>query len=275
MKIDIVLLSQDARSREIFYQSRTALIPASIRKELEEKCPGINFSFRTFDPNRGVSLLSEYLIKKCIGNGVIVLVHGQPLSQQLPDFLKTSCFVHTFDHYAKATQKNHLSSILVKSIRSYVSILMLFSDRNNKAMLSLPFKNFKNSNLSKIRKQFISAESDLNTIKSELKSLKKCRRPRRNSNSPKKLIFSNDSYFFEYAQEKHARVETGFPHNNACILTGKFRFGVKLESDQHYNMFKEKNDGTTVSGQFTNCHDLLETPKRTTHINIFSNDFLA
>ncbi len=79
--------------------------------------------------------------------------------------------------------------------------------------------------------------------------------------------------FFKFGPEQHARFATGDPHRPFCAFNADFRFGNRIDSTRHYNVSESKGDRTTIEGEFDDCHDARVTVPRTTHLNMFSNDY--
>lgn len=271
MLVDIVLLTDNEDLAKVFYTNRNALIPNGLLNKARGQQPGIDFSFKHYPYKTGLDDFSSYLVQKCHNEGVILLVDGSIL-HSLPEAIRSLCFTYLLDGNI-SNSKNYLSSVLASVIKRYLVICSYFSRRNDRAVLSLPFRNFKSQALECLRNSAISGYTDLNAFFQSANRLKKCRKPRRNTKSSQKLLFSDHSYFFEYANEKHARVATGEPHNNLCVLTGRFRFGCALDESQHYNMYRESGSNTYSAPSLKNCHDIGIKPASKTHANIFPNDY--
>lgn len=274
MLIDIVLLTSNETLARNFYLNRNGLIPREFFDKARNQQPGIDFSFKNYPCKAGLTDFSSYLVEKCQNEGVILLIDDLTVLHSLSEVIRSSCFVYFFDG-KNSTSKNNLSRMLTLAIKRYLAIYSYFSKRNDRAVLSLPFRNFKNQALECLYQNFINENTDLNKFFKNVNVLKKCRKPRRNTTYAQKLLFSDHLYFFEYANEKHARVATGEPHNNLCVLSGRFRFGCALDESQHYNMYKESGSGTRSAPSLKNCHNCDVTPVSKTHANVFPNDYVT
>jgi hypothetical protein len=142
----------------------------------------------------------------------------------------------------------------------------------------LPFRNFRARQLRDLREvcrnKTLSPDFP-NIITKHVEALKKRRRPRRNSNYSNLYFVDDDDKIFQYGLEHHAQLATGAPHTPLCALTGKFRFGRRIATDRHYNVTKELGQHARITGEFHDCHDDVRRIQPTTHLNIFSNDYMT
>lgn len=277
MIVDIVLLTNNSDALDAYLEFRNGLIPKTIRERAKSQHAGIEFTFRGFLSRQPSKKFTDFLVDKCNGKGLILLVDSSTVRDDYcSDVVCASCFTYFFDIDEKHT-KNHFSRELSSAIKDYLKLSEQFAQRDKRALLSLPFKAFKSRVLELLKLTFVDREDiDWNELQKILRNLSKSRRPRRGSASAKKILFSDDQYFFEYANEKHALVETGGEHYNLCVLSGRFRFGCILEADQHFNMYKEKRGGLTVAASsLENCHGEMIELKARTHANVFSNDHVT
>lgn len=275
MVVNLILVTKNKAVADVFKKERNGLIPRGVLNKARRQHPGLEFSLSVFPLSQDLAALPWYLLTKCSKEGAIVLVDGLNLLSKVPEIVRTSCLVSCFNENDDLT-KNKLSQKLTVAINQFSDVSKFFSRRGDRALLSLPFRNFSSDALKKLRQKMMNAEVDYNQLSASIRELKKHRKPRRNANSAKKLLLSDRDYFFEYANEKHALVATGKPHNRLCILSGRFRFGCKLEPEQHYNMYKEERGSTTVSPvSIKNCHGSEGRPKAETHANVFPNDYFT
>ena len=88
-----------------------------------------------------------------------------------------------------------------------------------------------------------------------------------------KHIVDDNYHAYEYGKEEHARMATGSPHKTSCYISGRFRFGKRINSLRHYNV--SSVDKNTISGNFHDCHHDNHEVRSVTHLNMFSNDYFA
>lgn len=274
MLVNLILVTRNKTVAQVFSKERNGLIPRGILDKARKQYPGLDFSLSAFPYSQNLSALPKYLLTKCSKEGVIILVDGLSMLAEIPEKVRTSCLVTYFNENDNLT-KNKLSQKISVAVKYFLTVSEFFNRRGDRALLSLPFINFSSDALEKLYQNMVYAMADANKFAACINELKKHRKPRRNANSAKKLLLSDHHYFFEYASEKHARVATGEPHNELCVLAGRFRFGCKLEPEQHYNMYKEVGSTTVSPESIKNCHGSEGRPRAETHVNIFSNDYFT
>lgn len=254
------------------------MIPKGVRDSRKVKDIGANFSMTCFDPRKEAGNLAEYLLARA-GDEAVVILWDEDLGE-IPDHYLTACFVVKvqFTEYPKTNYKNYFSGKLTKIIKTFASFIEIISDGSNEQVMLLPFRNFKAEQLASLKTVCAFQNNDpdfINTVNSLVVDLKKRKRPHRRSNYPDLHYFDDDEKMFSYGLEKHAVLATGDPHSSRCVLMGNYRFGRKIPVDRHFNLSKECGKGTQISGSFFGCHgeDVIMTSR--THINIFSNDYIA
>lgn len=151
-------------------------------------------------------------------------------------------------------------------------------------MLRLPIRNFNDSDFKKtcIKISTILSNNDISDKMEELSAIfsmlkTKTRKPKKRPHTSKKFYVDEKNYFFEYGKELHAKHETDLAkgHDLACDILANFRFGIKIEERRHFNVCKGDKGNSSIEGIFENCHGADTTIKKTTHINMFSNDYIA
>lgn len=278
MQIHICLISSDPGATEIVRRKRLALIPKKLREHSRVTSIGANFSITVYDPNTAGRSLVEYLLEKETSEVHVLLAdtaHGD-----VENDIARSCFITyvTFPNYPKINYENYFGGVFKRLIFNLTNFLSLINDNANKQVMLLPHRNFKARQLIELihscHREANSPEF-INIVNSHINELKKRRRPHRKSNYPDQYFADDDEKLFQYGHERHAQIATGEPHTATCKLTGNFRFGKKIEADRHYNVTKESGKGSRIEGQFTSCHNQSETISSRTHLNMFSNDYIA
>ena len=119
---------------------------------------------------------------------------------------------------------------------------------------------------------------EMDEVSKALSMLKgKIRKPKKRPHTSKKFYVDERNFFFEYGKEDHARHETDPKkgHNVNCDISARFRFGIKIDETKHFNVCKDDKEKSSIEGIFDGCHEHPITIKKTTHINMFSNDYIA
>jgi len=103
------------------------------------------------------------------------------------------------------------------------------------------------------------------------------RKPKKRPHTSKKFYVDEKKFFFEYGKEDHARheIDPTKGHDIICDISARFRFGVKIDETKHFNVCKHDRENSSIDGLFENCHGSDITIRRTTHINMFSNDYIS
>lgn len=278
MRIHICLVSSDSGANELVRRERQALIPRSLRDLPRLKDIRAEFSVSVYNPETAGRPLANYLLES-EENQVIVLLLDAPLVN-FADDIACACFVASveFTSHPKPNYKNYLAGKLSRLLKNLASFLSIIYDGSNEQVMLLPFRNFNAQQLRDLRRvcmhETLSPEF-VNQVESLVVALKQRRRPHRRSNYPDQHFADDDDKLFNYGLERHARLATGHPHTPVCVLKGNFRFGRRIPTDRHYNMTKERGQGTQIGGEFSDCHDHPYTVQPTGHLNIFSNDYRA
>ncbi|WP_313162442.1 hypothetical protein [Kosakonia cowanii] len=151
-------------------------------------------------------------------------------------------------------------------------------------LLRLPIRNFNDNDFKKTCikiSQLLSSDTvfenleDINKLLSMLKN--KIRKPKKRPHTSTKFYVDEKKYYFEYGKEKHAQHETDPQkgHDHFCDFSARFRFSIKIEERKHFNVCKDDRENSSIQGTFENCHGEDTLISKRTHINMFSNDYIA
>ncbi|MHA0989016.1 hypothetical protein [Enterobacter ludwigii] len=151
-------------------------------------------------------------------------------------------------------------------------------------LIRLPVRNFNDSDFKKTcgkislllsNNSLPNALEEMNQLLSMLKN--KIRKPKKRPHTSTKFYVDEKRYYFEYGKELHAQHETDSKkgHDHFCDLSAKFRFSIKLEERKHFNVCKDDKENSSIQGTFENCHGVDIVISKRTHINMFSNDYIA
>lgn len=151
-------------------------------------------------------------------------------------------------------------------------------------ILRLPIRNFNDLDFKNTctKISMILSKNDIPDEMEELSKIfsilkRKTRKPKKRPHTSQKFYVDEKRYFFEYGKELHAQHETDIKkgHDFSCDISAKFRFGIKIEERRHFNVCKDDKENSSIDGIFENCHGADTTVKKRTHINMFSNDYIA
>jgi hypothetical protein len=286
MPILVVLIAKHRLAQKIFENEGPVLLdkgrmPAVIA-DRAELLP------RTFDPERAGKVTFETFISQGGAyepaaqapniNGVIVLCE-QPLEYLLNgvrDAVFCAC-VPSIPYVENV--RNFLIGNFRQLLGNYGFLVELTSDSTKGQAASLPLRNFDANELRDLVNvcRTLSLERTFqNEIVPRFNSLVRRRGPKRRSKYPHVYFKDEDSWYFQYGHEHHARYETGEPHTDCCTVNGQFRFGWPLDQERHFNVSIGDSDAKErVTCELPNCHGETVFTRDRTHINMFSNDFHA
>lgn len=183
---------------------------------------------------------------------------------------------HKKENYKYFQQK--ISSALKKI--NFIS--SCFTDQNIKSILMMPRRNFTSDILKRIF-SVIKDDADsrgnkqLNNIQDLFYKFFECHKTPKSRSKHKEIKYLRDAkdIYFKLGYEEHGRSETNSEHNNECVLGGHFRFGIRLDRNIHFNVSSEDSQYIPKSCKFIDCHDTpYYTEKNTSHLNIFTNDYI-
>lgn len=157
-----------------------------------------------------------------------------------------------------------------------------FTDQNIKSILMMPRRNFTSDILKRIF-SVIKDDADsrenkqLNNIQDLFYKFFECHKTPKSRSKHKEIKYLRDAkdIYFKLGYEEHGRSETNSEHNRECVLGGHFRFGIRLDRNIHFNVSSEDSQYIPKSCKFIDCHDTpYYTEKNTSHLNIFTNDYI-
>lgn len=278
MKLNIILISTDDVLVSKFGTEKDALIPKAVLGKGAYKNISPSFDMIAYRPNFGESLatfLSRKVDDTSIDN-ILFLVDESYL--HLLDGFNQSFFFYPFsmDDLGNRSHGNFIAQSMAKLLRAFSIVHNHMNDATGISLMGLPVRNFKSKELAEIAEicnQWYKINDFSSKLQTSLSHLKKRRRPapRTGKKAPKFIIDDNEN-LFELGKEKHAQIETGAPHVFFCYASGHFRFGKRIDARKHYNVSKATG---RISGDFSDCHGEECVVKPTTHINMFSNDYIA
>lgn len=269
MNIHIGLICSSIAACTYFKKHQDQLIDSANSLPISVKKLIPTFSFDTFCPDKSNR---KNLIKYLLGvakdyDGAIFVV--DPNSLKFDQILEDSFFTayisipSYYNNY-----KNFFQSNLARLVKNYAAAMEFMNCLDSRQAMVLPLRNFHAPELSDLAQTFRDKSQD-GRFRDKILSLINRLKDKKKRRGSKYFFIDDRNYLFEYANERHARLETGPPHNPLCEISGNFRFGRKIETAQHFNVMREIG---LISSMAPDCHDELITVKNKTHINMFSND---
>lgn len=176
----------------------------------------------------------------------------------------------------KKSYQNYISSKVSRLLKAANYIAEIFKDQAGRTLLSLPLRNFHADEIDLLKsaaKNSIATAEFNAALDASLKGLRSRLRPRKKTANRTIYAVDDRDRFFIYGKELHSRPDTGEGHFSSCIISASFRLGMKIDDRRHFNVSEGEKDETSISGSFLNCHDNPVNVLKTSHLNMFSNDF--
>lgn len=206
-------------------------------------------------------------VKESLGHSILLSKLGD-YSEHLDGSVKT---------------KQFLEDNITQALRVFFWMRETFNNGLGE-LLRLPVRNFNDDDFKKtcVRVSSILSKDDIykemDDVAKTLSMLKvKTRKPKTRPHTSKKFYVDEKKFFFEYGKEDHSRHETDpvKGHNIRCDMSARFRFGVKIDEIKHFNVCHRDKENSSIEGIFEGCHGNDTTIKKTTHVNMFSNDYIS
>jgi hypothetical protein len=269
MRVAVVVVSSDQTVLDFVRAQKGRLLPNSLRNL------NYTFDFMIFNPLKGVEIRDFVLNKifdfECFG---LLLDSNSPLD------VGRDCasFFLVRAEFPENREKlnNFFGNFLAIWLGNLIFLREKFSSRGNAKFLLLPRRNFCAIEIDKIFKliEFCLLKPNFREqLEEAIRNLRKRSSPKKASRSPNRYIVDDDEKFFEFATEKHAEAATGGPHDSTCKLNKRFRFGVSVNSKDHFNVSKGR-PGKTWSGNIVDCHSTPKSFSNVSHLNVFPNDYV-
>lgn len=274
MRLLIVVVSDNPDLRRFAGRSKDSLVPSDFRSGSN---PLVNDVIAvSWNPATGSSAdLAEFVLERALDvDGVLFLV-GESRANLLSDFGSACHVVIIPDQGVGDSIQNFFQKHIAAGLRNFRRMSAMIGRGDDGKLLRLPIRNFSAKELQEIARVVLVRGGErqfADEIEKQMVSLRRRVRPRKRSEFKQTYIVDDDQKFFRYGQERHGSFSTGGTHTARCELQGRFRFGHPCDCERHYNVSKGEGDKTSISGNFTNCHDEVETFAATSHLNIFSND---
>lgn len=277
MRIFIGLVTPDQELQRHYGGAKARVIPrdAARRGYFKEREPLIVTSSYAPVTHASASDLERFLLRETKKADACLLLVDQRWASHISN-CRAATFSVTYRPDEVDTNKQiFFHRMIARLLRAYGQLAAKFDKGDDAQLLALPLRNFEAAELAEIvrlcREEPLSATFSDN-VEAQLAVLRRRVRPRRRSRFKTVYAVDDAMKFFKYGYERHARHETGGLHKPFCDLSGQFRFGRRLDAGRHYNVSETEADTTSVSGFFSNCHDIREYVPRRSHLNMFAND---
>ncbi|ELE7141960.1 hypothetical protein RB981_002729 [Vibrio cholerae] len=198
------------------------------------------------------------------------------------NFLKETfltCKLSNLNNLPYKSYHNYSCKEIKKSLKKIRLLKSIIDDGSLGEMARLPLRNFDNeifrNFIHEASSRYNSAflDNDFQKLASQLKSMRK---PKKRSAHKNKYYIDDQNRHYQLGMERHSKHETGGEHTIVCDFRAKFRFGCKIDKERHFNVSAGDSDNSKLNTTFKHCHGSNEiTVKGATHVNMFSNDFIA
>lgn len=271
MRVFIGLATGNAFLRQEFLKLRNKITAPS-------NFPGgaLTLELGAPDLSRGPNLERYFYDKSSTSDALLVI--GDDRCGAWLEFTRTALFIH---RVGIPSRVENAESYLVQKINRLLSTFSAFcievlNGQNQQASL-LPERNFDAAewrDLIELVRLRTHALSFVEETKALFSQLKQRRKPRRKSSYSTRYFIDDDDKHFEYGTEHHSLPATGAPHALSCELNFTFRFGRRVADIQrHFNVTRGPGKNPSIKGSFPNCHCEWRDVTKTTHLNMFMNDY--
>ncbi|WP_338724164.1 hypothetical protein V9L16_00190 [Pseudomonas tolaasii] len=239
---------------------------------------GVPLTIELGAPNLNQSKdLESYFFQKASANDALLVVADERCESSL-EFTRTALFIRWVTipsrvENPEAYMRHHTASLLT----TFDAFCKEVVNGENRQASLLPERNFNADEwrelVETVRKR-VQVLEFVEETKALFALLKERKKPRRNTTDATRFYIDDDDKHFIYGDEHHSLPATGTPHTPSCELNFRFRFGRKIADIQrHFNVNRGRGKNPSIKGCFHNCHGELKDVTRTSHLNMFMNDF--
>ncbi len=260
-------------------ERRAALVPSELRARGFAELGGEEVALSVFRVGPTDTLTDAITHIEALdldaASGLILLT-----DERLPGLVELLGDVFSVSRFTPPGHQDDVGSIvgaiLGKALRAHYLLKTRFDDLKYQQILRLPLRNFEAPEIDQMRtvcRDIMNQPDFRSTLDQVLARLRKRRRPKKVSKSPRNYLVDDDGKYFELGHKRHAQAETAQPpHNQLCVLGIDFRFGRRFDKGRHFNVSRDRN--AILKGDFPDCHDVRRRAARgADHLNMFSNDF--
>ncbi|MBC9936931.1 MULTISPECIES: hypothetical protein [unclassified Leucobacter] len=172
---------------------------------------------------------------------------------------------------------NFIITAFSRLLRNWLLLRRLMDSKTELTAAALPSRNFRAAefaNFLHVCTELADSKDFHERVVPALNAVKALRGPKRRSSDQTQYFKDDNSHHYQYGHETHSQFDTGGKHTIACAIRGNYRFGVPLEAQRHFNVTLDGKN-KRISGLFINCDENDEQVSATSHINMFSNNFIT
>ena len=267
MKRQVILLTRREVLREFFLRQKGKLVPNTFRK-------GDNFVFLAVNPSDCEDITAFLASASEASDSCIVIVDKNSCALCARDESGIFCVSVDFPEQDR-NWNNIFQAHLARGIKNQKFLEQKLKNRGDAQLLLLPRFSF---HAQELRWLFDAVRKDSlkgimrERVETALAGLKKRRVPKKNVPGKKKYIVDDQGLHFEFCHERHSEPSLMKGHDGVCKLNKGFRFGVRFEVKQHYNVTSGSSD--RISGSLINCHGDTVRYKNETHLNVFPSSYV-
>jgi hypothetical protein len=278
MRLSVFLITRNEALRDYFALKKNAIVPGDALKRgyYKDFRPVVSLFNLLVNSQTSAADVEEYLVSRTVDDAASIVLVDAASVHLLTNVRNAFLVAVLRDPGHNPNYQNYFHPQIAQALRGLSQVLSRFSSFDNFKLMALPLRNFRADDLdelARLHREEWSNSTFGELIDAQLANLRRRVRPRRRSEFKNVYAVDNNGRFFNYGFEKHARQATGGNHRHSCELSAKFRFGVKIESEKHYNVSETEGDDTTIEGSFHDCHGELHIEKRKSHLNMFASDF--
>ena len=267
-----IIVTTDKRVHDFVESRRSSLLPPDARS-LRDGTKVELSSFFAATQYSGESV-RRYIDRTAKDKqGIIVLIEDGLFDQV--DGIRDIAFANKFskDRLSKSIN-NEIQKVSSRAVRDYDILKNRTADRKFRKIIFLPIDGF-NADEHRELVQLCRSSFESGNFSAELtrrlEAMQRRQKPKRERDSPQLYYEDADFVRFEYGHEDHSRPDSGSPHDYICALKNRFRYGVALDVEYHYNVSVA---GKSIKSQaFNDCHGAAVTRPRDSHLNMFPSGF--
>lgn len=165
------------------------------------------------------------------------------------------------------------AELIVRDLRSRAAVMRDHLSGQNFSPLTLPIRNFKSSNLQERLKTLftLSGAGDARSAIQDVTHALIQQHPlKKDAGHRPYFVDERGLRFKSPGKDRHGWNRGGnFGHRPECHINSRVRLGAPLRANFHYDCDHERRKMDTT---YPNCHGMLHTPTKHTHVNIAPND---
>ncbi|MFB4391033.1 MULTISPECIES: hypothetical protein [unclassified Pseudomonas] len=271
MKIFVALATPNSFLRAEFLKLRNTIsMPGALAEA------GATLFLGAPDVAKEATLEAYLHAKSKMHDAILVIGDTRCLDKLI--FTETALFIHWMEIEGRVEKPENFLQHHAGDLLAKFSAFSNEARGENYLLTLLPARNFEADEWrGLIRKVFKDTHKNtfLDDAKQLMQTMRRLRKkPRRKCNDGKMYFIDERDKHFIYGKEHHSLPETGHPHTLTCCLNYRFRFGRKVaDAQRHFNVNRGPGSNPSVKGVFVDCHHRERNITKTSHLNMFMNDY--